>query len=522
MVNSRRGWISVLAGILMAALPLAAAGQAIIGTASGSNQAVIFPTPNTGLPTPTQTNVPGLPVGALPHGVSYYGSDNALVSDALNNRVFVIQISTATLLSTIPTAPYNGGGTIAVAPGLNFALASSTTAAVHRIAAPFGPTSAIGTVVLPGVVQVYQTQAIVYNAAGRAFVYHTTGISVLDPPYTSIAFTIPAANVSSGAIAITPDGNTLLATDLSTGTIRIFSAPFSAASTPVSLAITGALNLDGIAVTPNGATALVVSASSAGLWAISAPFNATSTVQQIPLLAVFGSHEDIGISADGQLAILTGNAGVNANTAFVRAPFTTAGATVFNVQIPGGRGSGAVRFLPPGLAAGLTISKSGPATAPSGTNITYTITYGNTGGAAANNVVIRDPLPAGTSFVSATGGGTNVAGVVTFNIGTINAGVTGQTVSFTVNVTASSGNISNVNYTIEGTGVPPIPGPPVFTQIGGVGPTATPTLTPTVTPTVTPTIPLVATNVPALSLPMLALLAAALGIAAMLLIVRKL
>jgi hypothetical protein len=52
----------------------------------------------------------------------------------------------------------------------------------------------------------------------------------------------------------------------------------------------------------------------------------------------------------------------------------------------------------------------------------------------------------------------------------------------------------------------------VFTQIGGVAPTPTPTLPPT------PGIPV---NVPTLSFPMLALLAAALGIAALLLISRK-
>ena len=173
-----------------------------------------------------------------------------------------------------------------------------------------------------------------------------------------------------------------------------------------------------------------------------------------------------------------------------------------------------MRFLPPGLAPGLTISKSGPPTATTGSNITYTITYGNTGAAAANGAKPRS-VPAGTTFVSATGGGTNVAGVVTWNIGTVNAGVTGQTVSFTVNVTAASGTVDNVNYSIEGTGIPPIPGPPVFTQIGGVALTPTPTL-----PAPTPGIPVnVPTPTPS---PMLALLAAGLGIAALLLISRKL
>ena len=520
MIRFTRGWtFAVLATIIGALLPAAASAQAIIGTTDGGNQALIFPSPGVGLPNPARTPVPGLPAGARPHGVAYYGSDNALVSDFSNSRVFVIQISSATLLGTIVTTPCDGTGSIAVAPGLNFALMQGSGTTLCRISAPFATGSTITPVVMPAAIAGYQTQAIVFNAAGRAFVYHTAGISVLDPPYTSIAFTIPVTgNGASGAIAITPDGNNLLITDLSSGNVRIFTAPYSAASIPVTRAIPGASSLDGIMANPAGGNVLVVSAAVSTLWAISAPYNATSTVDTIAVPAGLSGHEDVGISADGQLAILAGNGTANPSTAFVRAPFTTAGAVVSVVTITGGRGNGAVRFLPPGLAPGLTISKSGPATATTGSNITYTITYGNTGAAAANNVVIRDPVPAGTTFVSATAGGTNVAGVVTWNIGTVNAGVTGQTVSFTVNVTATSGNVSNVNYTIEGTGIAPIPGPPVFTQIGGVAPTPTPTLPPTVTPTV----PIATANVPTLSLPMLALLAAGLGIAALLLISRKL
>ncbi|MFN2387173.1 MAG: hypothetical protein ABR576_12975 [Thermoanaerobaculia bacterium] len=522
MARTRLAWASaVLPAIIGVLLPAAASAQAIIGTTDGGNQAVVFPSPAVGLPNPARTPVPGLPAGARPHGVAYYGSDNALVSDFSGARVFVIQISSATLLGTIVTTPCDGTGSIAVAPGLNFALMQGSGTTLCRISAPFGPGSTITPVTMPAAIAGYQTQAIVFNAAGRAFVYHTAGISVLDPPYTSIAFTIPVTgNGASGAIAITPDGNNLLVTDLSSGDVRIFTAPYSAGSTPVTLTITGASTLDGIMANPTGANVLVISAALPTLWAISPPYNATSTVDAITISAAVGSHEDVGISADGQLAILAGNGGADPDTAFVQAPFTTAGAVVSIVTITGGRGNGAVRFLPPGLAPGLTISKSGPSTATTGSNITYTITYGNTGAAAANGVVIRDPVPAGTTFVSATGGGTNVAGVVTWNIGTVNAGVTGQTVSFTVNVTAASGTVDNINYTIEGTGIAPIPGPPVFTQIGGVAPTATPTATATATatPTVTPGIPV---NVPTLSFPMLALLAAALGIAALLLISRK-
>jgi uncharacterized repeat protein (TIGR01451 family) len=447
--------------------------QAIMGTAGDGDLAIVFPTPNAGLPTPTQNNVTGMPAGAQPHGVSYFGSDSALVSNFGLSQVFVVRISTASVLSTINTPSYDGTGTIAVAPTLTHALAVGQTSTLNVIHAPFNSSSTITTVTLPGTIASYQTQAIVFNNAGRAFVYHTTGISVLDPPYSSIAFTIPLANGISGAIAISPTGNRLLVTTFS-DTVQIFSSPYSSGSTPSTLTIDGANGLDGIMVAPNGANALVAASNSAQVFAISSPFSGSSTVQQIPLpesLTSGPGFEDVGISANSQLAIITGNSvGSQAPAAFIEAPFTTAGATVHVVTVNGpGRGAGAVRFLPPGLAAGLSISKTAPATVPSGSNLTYTINYSNTGGTDVNNVIIRDPVPAGTTFVSATGGGSLSGNEVVWNIGTVPAGTVNQTVTFTVNVTATGGTIQNVNYTIEGTGVPPIAGPPVFTTVTGGG-----------------------------------------------------
>ena len=129
-------------------------------------------------------------------------------------------------------------------------------------------------------------------------------------------------------------------------------------------------------------------------------------------------------------------------------------------------------FLQAGSFVGqpaLTISKSAPSSVTSGTNLTYTITYGNTGNTNATGVVVKDTIPAGTSFVSATNGGQLPSGVVTWNIGTVNAGVTGQTVSFTVNVNATSGSVTNSTYSIEAAGISPIPGSAVSTTVLSAG-----------------------------------------------------
>ena len=287
---------------------LSAQQPAILGATSASNRAVVFPDANT---PGTQILVPGLPANAQPHGVAYFGSDNALLSDFSNSRVFVAQISTASLLSTINTAPagYDGTGTIVVAPNLSVALAMGSSSSLKVIQGPFGPASTISSVAMPGAINGYQTEAMVFNNAGRAFVYHSAGISVLDSPYSSIAFTIPVAgNSSTGSIAISPDGNTLLTTDLSTNTVKIFQAPFSAATTSTSLTIPGGVGLDGIMVAPDGTRAIVVSAFTRQAAAIFAPFSSASTVQSLPLPADgSGGFEDVGISADSQIAILTGN-----------------------------------------------------------------------------------------------------------------------------------------------------------------------------------------------------------------------
>ena len=68
-----------------------------------------------------------------------------------------------------------------------------------------------------------------------------------------------------------------------------------------------------------------------------------------------------------------------------------------------------------------------------GSTIVYTLSYSNAGGDAdASGVVLKDTLPAGVTFVSASNGGTLASGVVTWNIGTVAAGASA---SVTVTVT---------------------------------------------------------------------------------------
>jgi len=84
------------------------------------------------------------------------------------------------------------------------------------------------------------------------------------------------------------------------------------------------------------------------------------------------------------------------------------------------------------------------ASAPAFTNgslITYTLDYSNPGLRPVEAVVLRNAVPAGTSFVSATGGGVESGGVVRWSLGTLASGASGSR-QFTVGVSAD-GTLQN-------------------------------------------------------------------------------
>ena len=108
--------------------------------------------------------------------------------------------------------------------------------------------------------------------------------------------------------------------------------------------------------------------------------------------------------------------------------------------------------------ADLSITKAGPASVKAGANIVYTITVDNHGPAAAPSVKVTDAIPAGTTFVSASGGGTNLAGTVTWNLGTISEPQ--APVVLTLTVTSASDRLTPYSNTASVTsgGTDPVPG----------------------------------------------------------------
>jgi len=91
-------------------------------------------------------------------------------------------------------------------------------------------------------------------------------------------------------------------------------------------------------------------------------------------------------------------------------------------------------------AADVGLGKTGSATVPATSNLVYTISVTNFGPSSASGVVVTDTLPLGVTFVSATGGGVNTSGVVSWSLGTL---ASGQVSNLTVTVAApASGSLT--------------------------------------------------------------------------------
>ena len=113
----------------------------------------------------------------------------------------------------------------------------------------------------------------------------------------------------------------------------------------------------------------------------------------------------------------------------------------------------AVALNPSIILADVTLTSTGPASVFATSNLTYTITVTNLGPDKATNMVVSDVLPAGAIFVSASSGGTNNAGVVTWP--TLTNFVNGARTNYAVTIKVpASGTLTNIVYSTAVTADP--------------------------------------------------------------------
>ena len=85
--------------------------------------------------------------------------------------------------------------------------------------------------------------------------------------------------------------------------------------------------------------------------------------------------------------------------------------------------------------------------APTGGTLTYEIIYGNTANSSAENAVMTFPIPGGTQFLSATGGGSLVGNSIRWDLGSLGPGDGGRE-RVTVSVSAAAGTLLRVDAAI--------------------------------------------------------------------------
>lgn len=374
----------------------AAAQELVYSTGSGLSRPsglVVIPNLAGGLAASSPIYVD--PLGGTtinPHGFTLIAPMTAVAAQlfdgtGLNHRVNVIDIATASLSTSFQpggasNTDYSGYGTVIRNPAATHLLLAAgdfqgtASSLLWVVPMPLSALSVASDILtMPGKFGAEQTHAIAFDPnTGRAYVAHTTGVTVVDPPYdaASIAFTIPlpvVADPSSSAsrsVALSPDAATLLLTSGGAtpgqNLVTIIHAPFSASSTSEQLIVAHASELHAIAFTPDGSQALAVDAIASGgqgqVFAISAPYNASSHVEWLHLPAGgqnLGGFGDIEISPDGRIAALGGGCFIDGcPLVTLHAPFTEAGFGIETMNVPPvpypyfsvGRGNGTVHFWP--------------------------------------------------------------------------------------------------------------------------------------------------------------------------------
>jgi uncharacterized repeat protein (TIGR01451 family) len=206
------------------------------------------------------------------------------------------------------------------------------------------------------------------------------------------------------------------------------------------------------------------------------PSSASSVVvtDTLPLGVTFVSATGGGANNSGVVNWSLGTLAsgqVSNVTVTVTAPASGSLTNTASVSSPTGDPNSTNNVTPPVITtvtpvADVGIGKTGSASVFAASNLVYTISVTNFGPSSASSVVVTDTLPLGVTFVSATGGGANNSGVVSWSLGTLTSG---QVSNVTVTVTApASGSLTNTASVSSPTGDPNSTNnvtPPVITTV---------------------------------------------------------
>ena len=419
---------------------------------------------------------------ALPAGVSFVSaSGNGINSGGVVNWTLGTltsgQVSNVTVTVTAPTS-----GTLT-----NIATASS----------PTGDPNSTNNVTLPVITTVTPVADVGIGKAGPASVLATSnlvytisvtnfgpssasGVVVTDALPVNVTFVSASGGGANNSGVVNWSLGTLTSGQISNVTVTV-TAPSSGSLTNIATAssttgdpnptnnvtlpvITTVTPVADVGIGKSAATTVLASGNL--MYTISVtnfgPSSASGVVvtDALPAGVTFVSASGNGINSGGVVNWTLGtlaNGAVSNVTVTVTAPASGSLTNIATASSPTGDPNPTNNVTPPVITtvtplADVGIGKAGPASVLATSNLVYTISVTNFGPSSASGVVVTDALPAGVSFVSASGNGINSGGVVNWTLGTL---ANGAVSNVTVTVTApASGSLTNIATASSPTGDP--------------------------------------------------------------------
>ena len=260
--------------------------------------------------------------------------------------------------------------------------------------------------------QTAPTRDAVLNAAALALVKEARAATA-SPTSLSISTVAPAAGSTSSTVTVFGRSGAVV-------TLSVTSGGGSLSATQV---VIGPAGFGTATLTASGPGAVTIAASTAGDGRLISINPTDQETQPQPTAAATPTTID-----------------ATAQVVFQAAPVTPVTPTVPVSRVPTPK---------------VAIAKSGPARAKVLSKVRYTITVRNSGKATLRNVVLRDRLPSGLSFVGASRASTLASGNATFQIGTLAPGAS-RAVTVTLMANASVTGSRTNTATVSATGVRPV------------------------------------------------------------------